>query len=173
PATGRVLSECTITGQNTQGTGPPLIATCATGRGAPGAPVLNEFGELIGLVGDLGRTGEVETAYSLFGPTLGTPIVPITVINVGATATPMALADLGSGGITVPAGGGEENVLTGGFGRVDAKGKLVSPEHHEELSVREKAFAVFVMWSPKERVRGQIIVRLFDADNRPVAESKP
>ncbi len=76
PATGLVLSECSITGQNTQGTGPPLTATFATGGGAPGAPVLNEFGELIGLVGDLGRTGEGTITYRPGQSILAIPIDP-------------------------------------------------------------------------------------------------
>jgi hypothetical protein len=42
-----------------------------------------------------------------------------------------------------------------------------------QLTMREKACAVFVMWSPKERLRGQMIVRFSDPDNRVVAESKP
>jgi hypothetical protein len=173
PPTGRVLSECSITGQSTQGAGPSLIATFATGRGVPGAPVLNEFGELIGLVGDLGRTGETEVAYSPGGSTLGTPIVPVRLINVDATATPVTLLDLRSRGVTIPAVISDEHAMSGGFGRVDAKGRLTSTEHHDQLSMREKAFAVFVMWSPKERLRGQMIVRFFDPDNRVVAESKP
>ncbi len=85
----------------------------------------------------------------------------------------MTLVDLRARGVTVPGIVGDEHVMTGGFGRVDAKGKLISTEHHDELSVREKAFAVFVMWSPKGRLRGQMILRLFDADNHFVTESKP
>jgi len=172
-ATGRVLSECSITGQNSQGTAPSLIATFATGSGVPGAPVINESGELIGLVGDLSRTGEAAIAYSPGGSILGTPIIPISLINVDATATPVTLVDLRSRGVTVPGLGGDEHAMSGGFGRVDTKGKLASTEHHDQLSIRERAFAVFVMWSPKERLRGVMVVRLFDADNRVVAESKP
>ena len=39
--------------------------------------------------------------------------------------------------------------------------------------MRDKAFGVFVMWSPKERLRGLMTVRLFDDDNLIVFESKP
>ncbi len=42
-ATGRVLNECIITGQDAQGIW-PLIASFSVGSGEPGAPVLNEFG---------------------------------------------------------------------------------------------------------------------------------
>jgi hypothetical protein len=173
-ATGRVLSECSITGQDAHGTWPSLIATFfAGGGGVPGAPVLNEFGELIGLVGNRGAIGEGEFAYRLNGPTPGTPIVPIAVIHVDGAATRVGLGDLRTRGVTVPGIVGNEHVMSAGFGRVDAKGKLVSTEQHSELSVREKAFAIFVTWYPKERLRGQMNVRLFDEENRPVAESKP
>jgi hypothetical protein len=170
--TGLMLSECSITGQNAGG-GPSLIATFVSGRGAPGAPVINEFGELIGLVGDTSRIGERWTSYSVGASGLITPIVPITLITFDPAATPVPLADLRSRGVTVPGIVGDEHVMTGGFGRVDAKGKLVSAEHRDELSVREKGFAVFVMWQPKQRLRGQMFVRLFDGANRIVAESKP
>ena len=39
--------------------------------------------------------------------------------------------------------------------------------------MRDKAFGVFVMWSPKERLRGLMTVRLFDEENLVVFESKP
>lgn len=171
-ASGRVLSECSITGQDVQVTGPSFIATFA-GSGVPGAPVLNEFGELIGLVGDRGSIGEGATVYRLGGSTPGTPIVPIGAIGVDAAAPRVALVDLRARGVTVAGVVGDEHVITAGFGRVDAKGKLVSTEQRAELSGREKAFAVFVMLSPKARLRGLMNVRLFDAENRLVAESKP
>jgi hypothetical protein len=170
---GRVLSECSITGQSAQSAAPSFIATFYEGRGIPGAPVLNEFGEVIGLVGDLGRTGESAMLYGFRGPVPGTPIVPVGLMRVDPSAPPEALTDLRSRGVTVPGVAGDEHVNTAGFGRVDAKGRLVSQEHHDELSLHDKAFAVFLMWSPKERLRGQMLVRLFDEDNRLVAESKP
>jgi S1-C subfamily serine protease len=172
PTTGRVLSECSITGQNAPGAAPSLMATFSVGSGVSGAPVLNESGEVIGIIGDLGRTGERATVYDLRGTRLGTPIVPIGLIRPVAGAAPVPLADLRSRGVTVPDVVGDEHINTAGFGRVDAKGKLISQEHHDELSLREKAFAVFLTWAPKERLRGQMVVRLFDADNRLVAESK-
>lgn len=173
-ATGRVLSECTITGQDAQGATPSFIATFRVGGAVSGAPVLNEFGELIGLVGDLNPIGaEGAVAYRLGGSLPGTPIVPIGAIQVDGAAARVTLADLRSRGVTVPGVVGEEHVLTGGFGRVDAKGKLVSTEHHDELSLREKGCAIFVMWNPRERLRGQLNARLFGEDNRVAADSKP
>lgn len=171
--TGRVLSECSITGQDAHGTWPSLIATFFAGDGVLGAPVLNEFGEVIGLVGDRGAVGEEAIPYRLKQSAPGTPIVPVGAIQVDAATTLVTFGDLRNRGVTVPGVVGNEHVMTAGFGRVDAKGKLVSTEQHSELSVREKAFAVFVMWFPKERLRGQMNVRLFDAENRLVAESKP
>jgi len=153
--------------------GSALIATFFEGRGTPGAPVLNEFGDVIGLVGDRSRTGEILSVYRLGGTLPGTPIVPIGLITVDASAAPVPLSDLRARGITVPVVVGDEHVTTAGFGRVTAKAKLERPEHHDEFPLREKGFAVFVTWVPKERLRGQLLVRLFDADNVVVAESKP
>lgn len=169
-ATGRVLSECSITGHDAQGA---LIAMFSVGNAVAGAPVLNEFGELIGLVGARGEPGERATAYRLRDSIAGTPIVPIGLVKFDAAAPRQTLLDLRSRGVTVPRVIGGEHVMTGGFGPVDAKGKLVSTEHRDELSMRDKAFGVFVMWSPKERLRGLMTVRLFDEDNLVVLESKP
>ena len=148
------------------------MATFLTGKGTLGAPVLNEFGELIGLVGDLGPTGATTAVFSAGESMRVTPIVPIRLINVNPAAPPVAMLDLRSQGVTVHLVVGDEHVMSGGFGRVDAKGKLVAAEHHHELSLREKGFAVYVMWSPRERLRGQMMVRIFDADNHVVTESK-
>ena len=168
-----VLSECTITGQSAPGAPAALIATFFDGRGTPGAPVLNEFGDVIGLVGDRSRTGEILSPFRLGGTLPGTPIVPIGLITVDASAAPVPLSDLRARGVTVPIVVGDENVTTAGFGRVTAKAKLERPEHHDDLPLREKGFAVFVTWAPKERLRGRLLVRLFDTDNVVVAESKP
>jgi hypothetical protein len=167
----RVLSECSINGQNGQGTSVSLSAMFALGGAAPGAPVLNEYGELIGLVGDGGRTGEHQLTYR--GATIGTPIVPIQMIRIDSAAPPVALADLRSRGVTTPPVASSDHVMTAGIGRVDGKGKLQATEHHGELSLRETGFAVYVMWLPKERLRGQMLVRVFDSENRLVAQSKP
>ena len=125
PATGRVLSECSITGHDTQGA---LIAMFSVGNAVPGAPVLNEFGELIGMVGARGEPGERATAYRLRDSIAGTPIVPIGLVKVDAAAPRVALLDLRARGVTVARVMGGEHVMTGGFGPVDAKGKLVSTE---------------------------------------------
>ena len=169
---GRVISPCTISGSNATGASPVLTATFLVGSGAPGAPVLNEFGELIGLVSDVGRTGERDVAVSA-ASTLATAVIPLHLINVIPTAPTVALSDLRSREITVRGVVGDQHVLTGGIGRVDAKGKLEAPEHHSQLSIREKAFAVFVTWTPRERLRGEIVVRVYNGENGVVAESKP
>ncbi len=168
---GRVLSPCTISGENGTGASPILTATFLVGSAAPGAPVLNEFGELIGLVSDVGRTGEREDVASA-GSTLATAVIPLQVINFKPTAPTVALSDLRSREITVPGVFGDQHVLTGGIGRVDAKGKLEAPEHHSQLSIRDKAFAVFVTWTPRDRLRGQMVVRIYNGENDVVGESK-
>lgn len=173
-ATGRVLSECTISGQDTRGGTVSLLATFPVGGSVAGAPVLNEFGELIGLVGGVGPVGaEGSAVYRVGESRSGTPIVPIGLIRVDSAAPHVHLSDLRARGATTSGVAGEEHVLTGGIGRVDVKGKLEAPEHHDEISMRERGFAVFVTWSPRERLRGQLHARLFDQDNRLVADSKP
>ena len=43
----------------------------------------------------------------------------------------------------------------------------------DEFSMRDKAFVAFVSWSPRERLRGQAVWKLFDLEGRPVSTSKP
>jgi hypothetical protein len=39
--------------------------------------------------------------------------------------------------------------------------------------LRRKSFAVFLTWSPQDNLKGQARLRIHDADNRVVADSKP
>ena len=167
-ATGaRVLSECSITGKS----GASYLATFSVGAGVPGAPVVNEHGELIGLVG---AGGPLDGAPDLRARSTmpGTLVVPAGAVNVGAGA-PATLKDLRLRGATIPPAFGDDHVLSAGFARADAKGKMLSASSLDDMSSRDKTFAFFVMWNPKERLRGLMKVLIFDPDNRVVAESKP
>lgn len=169
-AEGLTLKECQITGQNLQGGSPTYLADFSFGPPTPGAPVVNEYGELIGIVADTAPIGS-PAAYRFRTSPTSTPVIPMGSVKVeGAPAT---LTDLRSRNVTVPAVTGKEHVLTAAFARADAKGKLISTESQDEISARDVMFGFYVTWTPKVRLRGQMVVRIFDATNRVVAESKP
>lgn len=172
---GRVLVDCTITGhRNPASAG--FIATFLNGTGTAGAPVLNERGELIGMVGatDVPGVTRLSEVMRFRADLKGAPIVPFNLVRVIPTVQPSLLADLRSRGDLLSAVTGEEHVVSGGFSRGILKGVTVTPsDQRDEFSSREAKLTVFVTWSPQERLKGVSVLRLRDTDNRIVVESKP
>lgn len=178
PAGGRVLVEGVISGQsNTPSAGERLIAQWSNGTGMPGAPVVNEFGELIGFVGGSLVPGTSTTADLLHfrSPLRGTPVVPQRLVRPVLDGAPTALADLRARGEILPALRGSEHVLSAGFAKRMLRTDFVAPsEIQEEFVPDDKTFIAFVSWSPQARLKGVLTLRLFQAEtNQQVAESKP
>jgi hypothetical protein len=169
-----VIAECTISGREAQG-GSSLLATFSADGGTMGAPILNEFGEIIGLAGGPGMPGATRLMDQLIirAETKGTRVVPIGLVRAATDAAAVTLVDLRSRGETVAGLSGEDHAMSGGFARAFAKNAPGPADQRTEFSSQEKAFTVFVSWNPKARLRGQMKLQVFDADNRVVAESKP
>jgi hypothetical protein len=69
---------------------------------------------------------------------------------------------------------GEQHVLSGGFARSIPKSPAAAPqEQRSDFSTQEKSLTVFLTWSPQDNLKGQARLRIHDADNRVVADSKP
>jgi hypothetical protein len=176
PSGGRVLLEGTISGKSGSGTGPRLLATFFTGAGMPGAPVINEFGEIIGIVGGGHVPGATRLMHIMrFRAMLrGVPIVPFALVRSADSVAPRSMADLRAQGEIIPALSGEEHVLSGGFARGVSRRETIAPsEQREEFSGQEKGFVVFLTMNARARLRGMMRLRIYDADNRIVAEGKP
>jgi len=174
---GRALNEGAITGQSEMpGTGRRLLATFTNGFGTPGAPVLNEFGELVGMVG-----GSVAPGASRLIDMLrfrsdfkGVPIVPMTQLRYREDVVPEKLAALQQRGELILALSGEEHVVSGGFAKHVVKGPAVAlADQRDEFSSQDKTFITWLNWNPQTRVRGESVWRMFDADNRVIVSSKP
>jgi hypothetical protein len=172
-ATERVLSELNITGQRGRGAG--WLATFITGFGTPGAPVVNEYGELVGIVGTaLPGATRMGTAMRFLAELKGTPIVPISLFQVRDHAAAKPILEMRQRGDLIPALAREENVLSGGFAREIVRGNTVAPgDQRDEFSAQEKKVVIFVTWSPVDKLKGVTTIRLFDVENRKVAESPP
>lgn len=67
------------------------------------------------------------------------------------------------------------HVLSGGFAsKVLRDGGRTQPvDQKTEFSTQEPLMTVFVTWDPKERLKTLITLRIFDQDNRILAETKP
>lgn len=174
---GRALTEGGMTGQSDlPGVGRRLLAAFTNGTGTPGAPVVNEFGELVGMVGGAhmpGATGLLDL-LRFRGTMKGIPIVPMTELRARPGAPRESIAALLQRGDLIPALSGEQHVVSGGFAKQINRGPAVAPgDQREEFTSQDKTFVTWINWSPQDRVRGTSILRLFDADNRVVLESKP
>jgi hypothetical protein len=68
---------------------------------------------------------------------------------------------------------GRENILSGGFARDVQKNPIRPVDQRDQFSAADKRLFVFLTWDPKERVRGTMVYRVFDEENKKVMESKP
>lgn len=175
-ASGRVLLEGTITGRSAASPTPGFIATFYTGLGTPGAPVMNQFGEIIDIIGGGITTGPMgmRQLMRMQADLRGAAVIPLSAFRVRADAQPTSLTELEARGDVIAAPQGEEHVLSGGFATAIVKKASIQPEdQREEFSISEKGFTVFVTFSPLERLRGMISLRIYDAENRMVMQGKP
>ena len=168
---GLVLLEGQITGV-AQGSG-GWIAAFVNGAGTLGAPVTNEFGELLGI---LGRTPTFDMRALRAGAAVEfghIPIVPMGAVPKRAAAS-VTLAEMRSKGLVLEPLVGDVHVLSGGFAAEVGRAQVVSlQDQRQEFSPADKEFVVFVTWAPRARLRGSAVIQVRDANNQVVAETKP
>jgi hypothetical protein len=162
-----------ITGTRAPGSEGGWLATFVNGFGTPGAPVLNEYGELLGIVGASGAT-RLASVMRNRADLSGVPIVPFDSLRASSNARATPIADVRARGELIPVLIGEQNILSGGFAREIARTNTIAPsDQREEFSANEAKMVAFVTWSPVERVRGVATFALFDAENKLVMKSAP
>jgi hypothetical protein len=171
------VTPCEVTGSaDYPESGARLNLALYTGPASPGAPVLDEFGRLLGVIssGLFPRQGEapyVNTNANLI-PTL---VIPIDALNPSSTAAPTALIDLGKTGVFVQPVTLARNVMSGGVAtKILKDGPRTQPvDQRREFSTQDKAAVAFVNWDPKENLKGTTTMRLYDIENHLLGESKP
>lgn len=174
PAGARVLIEGQVTGR-TESTGGGWVVNFVNGAGTAGAPVVNDYGELIGILGAT-ATPELDRITAgggtfQFG---NIPMIPIGTITARPGAAASSFEALRARGDLLEPLVHDTDVLSGGFATRIGRGPTVSPEdQRHEFSTKEKELVVFVTWAPRERLKGQMAFKVFDAANRPVLLSKP
>jgi hypothetical protein len=173
PSAGGVLVDLSVIGHRAAPDA-GWLATFINGAGTPGAPVVNEYGELIGVVGGSAGGTRMGVLLRNRAELKGVPIVPFGLFPVQNDVASTRIADLRSRGELIAALAGDQNVLSGGFAREIARTNTVAPsDQRDEFSASEKKMVAFVTWNPVEKLKGLAVIRLFDINNRPVMETKP
>jgi hypothetical protein len=176
----RLLAECEFVGRsNSPAAGNlQLIARFSSGFGAPGAPVLNEFGEVVGMIsGALTSRGAV--AGDPFGDILatrgdlkGVAVVLASAVHPPAAATPVSISDLRRQNVLLTPVSRPENVVVSGFAHSVDQGTKQPIDQRATFSPRDDHFVAFLEWQPKERLRGGLVCRIYDSTGQLLSQSK-
>ncbi len=189
----RTIVETTVAGiSQPEGSGERILLSAGISGVAVGSPLLNEYGEVIGVLGGRIIPGfdpleaqglTMEQAVSAaggFAPVgMAVPIHVVSEKNEEGKTTP--LAEMNSSGQFVSPVTARDSVLYGVLARgIERKGRLPQPiEQGYSFSRRDPTFAVFVSWKPIAAVRGKkktktsVVARVFDIDNRMRIETRP
>jgi len=181
PAEGsRTIANVSIDGKNTfPSAGLRLNISAGPTERAVGSALINEWGEVIGIVtrglipgasqtnlaslwATTSRTGA--KIFSLSG--LAVPVSLLEGLNENAAGTPLSvLASKGEFLAPVTAG---RNIVSAQLARsLDKKGKIAFvSEGTDVFSKKDPSVYVYVFWEGREKVTGLLTMRLFDLDNR-------
>jgi S1-C subfamily serine protease len=184
----RVIVDENITGKNEfPRAGLRLNVSFPSGRQAIGSPLVNEYGDVIEMIGGAlipGATSLDTVDLNLMGVSragativmrggLAVPLEPILQkLKAGETHT---LAELWAQGQFIAPLSAKDFVSYGvtSLG-VDKKGDMPWPkERREEFSHRDGKGNLFVLWDPKEKRKALLVLRLYDIDNKLISKAKP
>lgn len=182
PAEGnRVLVETSLIGKQNLGVaGDRLNIGDTPNRRAVGSPVLNEFGDVIGLVGAGLIPGAAFLEDMAFGarnnalgsPSRGALAVPISLVDE-SSASSGTIEGLASSGQFIPALVGSQSALSGVLARtVNRKTDPPQPiEQKSEFSRADNQGVLLVTWLADEKRKGRPSLRLYDLDNHLINEA--
>jgi hypothetical protein len=170
-AGARVLIGGSITGQAGAPGNQVLIASFGAAFGMPGAPVVDEYGDLLGIVG-VGLPGDsrpVDHVLAAREGVGGAPILPLAPFRV-PPAPGRELATLRTSGELMPAlAVAAQNVFGTFYQGTVRRGD--SPSAGVVFSLADPSMRVVVDWSPAERIRGNAVLQVIDADNNVIGVS--
>ncbi len=188
PAEGnRVIVEAEITGKNSfSEAGERINISFGVSPSAVGSPLLNDYGELIGMVGGNLIPGarsieNLPTGYSEIlgiagGPLRGGLAIPVTVISSARAETrPTTLGELGRSGQFIFPVTARASVLYGVLAaHVERKGPIPRPVNQKhQFSRRDPTMSVFVSWEPQKGIKSKALLRVYDLDNRLRLQTNP
>lgn len=174
----RVISELSIAGR-TEGreSDERLILGGSVSPEATGSPLLNEYGEVVGMTGV--NAGPEPTGGSRYGVSMVPQVllaVPVDLVPRAADrGSPALLADLASSGEFLPLLTAGQHVFQASFGRkVETRGTVPTLiDQGTEFSRRDGQIVLWVMWEPKKRLKTSALLKVYDLDNKLITESKP
>ena len=177
----RVLVETSLIGkQNLDAAGDRINIADTVNRRALGSPLLNEYGEVIGLVGGSLLPGSAFIEDLAFGARVnslgvasrGTFAVPIQLVEE-SSQTANTIEGLLKDGQFIPALVSSQSVLHGVLAR--AVNKKADPpttiDEKTEISRSSPECVVFITWLPTEKRKGYPALRIYDLDNRLLSET--
>lgn len=150
-----------------------------------GSPIMDEYGEVIGFLGGNVEPG-VPLAPSARGglpPMAGSraesPMafaVPIALVKQPATgSSPVTLDDLAkSSEFLTPlqdSAAVTYGTLALSIDKQNGGGWPVGSR--DQFSPSDNQFVVFLTWDPKSKLKGKAVLKFFDVENHPIAESPP
>ncbi|MBI1750333.1 MAG: trypsin-like peptidase domain-containing protein [Acidobacteria bacterium] len=185
PAEGNhVIVDADIIGKNTfPGAGERLNLSFASARAAVGAPLLNEYGELIGVTGGSlipgantlqgTRFGYPIGALELGGALRGMMAVPITLVSLNPPRMG-TLAELAQAGHMTPPLLGHENVMSGTLSAEILRNEQLprAVKEKSEFSRKEGQFFILLGVDPKEKRKTLVSLKVYDLDNRLIVQSE-
>lgn len=180
----RVIVRCDIVGKNTFPQAGERINLNCSHPDVTGSPLLNEYGDLVGIVGGSLIPGWASTKslmgmyYSgapLANSTPGLLAVPVNPSSKPSAAkSPTPLQQLSSDGTFTPVLSRSENILYGVLAkRVEMKPVPRPIDETTEFRSREGTLVVFIAWQPKEKIKASAMFRIYDLSGRTLFESKP
>ena len=179
----RVIVRCDIVGKNRFPQNGERINLNCTHPDVIGSPLLDEYGDLIGIVGGSMIPGWASTKrfpgvyYSgsqLANANPGLVAVPIKSFSKPPSGQASTnLQKLGSDGTFTGVLTRFENIQYGTLAkRVETKPGPMAKEETYEFRATDD-FVVFIDWRPKEKIKATATYRIYDLGGRMLIESKP
>src|SRR5438876_3147388 len=182
----RTLVDGNITGQRDfPDVGNRLNLSFALTAKANGSPLLNEYGEVVGIYVHrslLPGSASVDVMRFRFPTTMfsGAPSqerlgVPVALVHLPHPGmTPRSFSELAQKGLFTPPLVGYRDILRGTIARqVEHRGPSAEPVDEKfEFSRRDGEIVVFVHWDPKEKIKGPTFLRLYDLRGQLLGTSK-
>jgi len=179
PEGNRVATNVSIDGKNAfAGAGMRINISAAPTDHSIGTCLLNEYGEVIGIVGGAIIPGASAMNFLDFAnpapPAAGSRVsmrgglaVPITAIPASPADITTPLSVLDEKGEFLPPVTASRNIVYGQLARnISNKGGLPFPvDGGGSFSKRDPKIYVYVLWEGREKAKGPVTMRVFDIDN--------
>jgi hypothetical protein len=181
----RILAEATIVGANTYGkAGRRMNLRGQPTLSAAGAPLVSDYGEIIGVLGGALRRGEGPTEGLAFAgrqrlgnlALIEALAVPVALIPSPASiGAPVHLADLAAQGEFLPVLRWSPDIVSATLAHgVERKnGVPMAIDQGRVFGRQDPGVVVFITWQPKADVKGVSTFRVYDEDNRLIAATQP